>query len=241
LTVQRPFYPEGAPCHVYLLHPPGGVVGGDRLEIEAGVGSGAHALLTQPGAAKFYRSAGATATQRNGLTVADGGVLEWLPQEQILFPGARLRSATTVLLRGGARFIGWEVTSLGRPVIGERFEPGWADLRLTVERDGRPLLIERLGIDDGRGLDGPSGLRGRPVTGTLVAVGADSGDLASARRVLEDRPALSAGVTLLDDLLVARALAPRVEPLMHGFRALWASLRPRLLDVEASPPRIWAT
>jgi urease accessory protein len=126
-------------------------------------------------------------------------------------------------------------------VIGERFAPGRADLRLTVERDGRPLLTERLGIDDGRGLDGPSGLRGQPVTGTLVAVGADSADLASARRVLEDRPALSAGATLLDDLLVARALAPRVEPLMHCFRALWAALRPRLLHVEASPPRIWAT
>jgi len=241
LTVQRAFYPEGATCHVYVLHPPGGIVGGDRLEIAADVAADARVLLTQPGAAKFYRSAGATAVQRSGLAVADGGALEWLPQEQILFPGARVRSTTRVVLNGGARFIGWEVLCLGRPVIGERFQVGRADLCLSVERDGRPVLIERLAIVDGRGLDGPSGLRGLPVSGTLVAAGAGAGDLAAAREVLDDRPALVAGVTLLGDVLIARALAGRVEPVMHCFRTLWTVLRPRLLGIAARPPRIWAT
>jgi len=241
LSVQRPFHPEGTPCHLYVLHPPGGVVGGDRLEIDLCVTAGAHALLTQPGAAKFYRSAGATAHQRQVLRAAAGGVLEWLPQEMILFPGARLRADTTVALEPGARFFGWELSSLGRPVIGERFEPGRADLGLRIERDGRPLLLERLRVDDGVGLDGPSGLRGLPVHGTLIATGADAEVLATARAVSAQWPALTVAATRLDDLLVVRALASRVEPLMLCFRALWQELRPRLLGIGASPPRIWAT
>jgi urease accessory protein len=106
LTVQRPFYPEGEVCHLYLLHPPGGIVGGDRLEIRLQVATGAHALVTTPGAAKFYRSAGALATQRQSLRVADGGLLEWLPQENILFPGAIMRIETDIALVGDGRFSG---------------------------------------------------------------------------------------------------------------------------------------
>ena len=86
LTVQRPFYPEGGPCHLYVLHPPGGVVGGDRLAVSVLVAEGAHALITTPGAAKFYRSAGPRADVVQRLSVDAGGALEWFPQENILFP-----------------------------------------------------------------------------------------------------------------------------------------------------------
>lgn len=245
LTVQRAFYPEGAPCHLYLLHPPGGVVGGDRLHIQATVAPRAHALLTAPGATKFYRSAGATARQRHEFRVDDGAALEWLPQESILFPGARVAASTRVTLHRRARFLGWEIVSLGRPVIGERFEQGMVMLGLRVERDGRALLSEhlRVGIDGAcaSALDGASGLRGFPVTATLVATGAGSADLEAARSALPPDAGVPTGMTLIDDLLVMRALAHRVEPLALRFRAVWRRLRPRLLDVEASPPRIWAT
>lgn len=245
LTVQRAFYPEGAPCHLYLLHPPGGVVGGDRLELEARVAAGAHVLLTAPGAAKFYRSAGPLARQRQRFEVADGAGLEWLPPESILFPGARIEQRSLVALHGRARFIGWELFSLGRPVIGERFDRGRADLGLRVERDGRPLLNERLRIGGDRfgalPLAGASGLRGWPVTATLVAVGAGHDDLAAARAGVRSTPDCRLALTLLDDLLVARALAHRAEPILLQFRAIWQRLRPRLLGLEASSPRIWAT
>ena len=241
LTVQRAFYPEGAPCHLYVLHPPGGVVGGDRLALAVRIAGGAHGLLTAPGAAKFYRSAGALAEQRQDLRVAAGGVLEWLPPETILFPGARLRFASRVCLAGDARFIGWEAHSLGRPVIGERFDHGSADLSLRLERDGRPLLSERLRVAGGAGLAAPSGLRAAPVSGMLLATGADGAAVDAARAALAAGPDSPVGVTLLGDVLVARALAPGVEPLMRRLRALWAVLRPRLLDRMPVPPRIWAT
>ena len=123
LKVQRPFYPEGPACHVYLLHPPGGVVGGDRLNIDVDVQSGAHALITTPGASKFYRSAGPLALQQQTLQV-HGGILEWLPQENILFPGANIKLESRIQLDASARFIGWEVHCLGRPVIDETVRPG---------------------------------------------------------------------------------------------------------------------
>jgi urease accessory protein len=140
LAVQRPFYPEGGPCHTYLLHPPGGIVGGDSLEIEALVGVGAHALVTTPGASKLYRSVGASAHQTQCLRVAGGGTLEWLPQETIFFPGAKARMCTRVDLEPNARFIGWELYSLGRPAVGERFASGRADLSFRLSR----LPLDRL-------------------------------------------------------------------------------------------------
>ena len=75
LTIQKPFYPEGDVCHTYILHPPGGVVGGDILNINITVADGAHALLTTPASGKFYRSAGKTAEQHNHLSIETGACL----------------------------------------------------------------------------------------------------------------------------------------------------------------------
>jgi urease accessory protein len=243
LAVQRPFYPEGAPCHVYVLHPPGGLVGGDQLEVAVRVEEGAHGLITTPGAAKLYRSLGPVAEQAQRLQVAAGGVLEWLPQENILFPGARARLATDLDLEAGAAFLGWEVHCLGLPATGERFETGRADLALRIRRAGVPLLLERLRLADGQGLDGASGLRGFPVSGTLLACPAGPRDLEAVRAGADTGPELDLpwGATLVGDLLVARCLARASEPVHRHFRALWGILRPRLLGRPACPPRIWAT
>jgi urease accessory protein len=109
LVVQRPFYPEGPGVpHVYVLHPPGGVVGGDSLRVEVSVGPRAHALVTTPAATKVYRTRGPRATQVQRLTVAAHAALEWLPQETILHDGAAIDLDTTVVLADGARFIGLE-------------------------------------------------------------------------------------------------------------------------------------
>jgi len=241
LTLQRPFYPEESVCHLYLLHPPGGVVGGDSLAVDIDLESGTRALVTTPGATKFYRSAGADALVTQRLSVAAGAELEWFPQEAILFPGARVRSRTEVALQSDARFIGWEILSLGRPVIGERFDSGALHAGLSVSRDGRPLLMDRLRITLPRHLDGPSGLRGRPVTGTFVATGCDASALQVAREAAGSLADVLLGITLLDDLLVARCLAGTSEPVQRVFCGLWAALRPMLLGREACPPRIWAT
>ena len=238
LAVQRPFYPEGETCHLYLLHPPGGVVGGDSLSIQAEVAEGAHALVTTPGATKFYLSAGDTASQIQSLSVANGASLEWLPQENIFFPGALTRLQTRIVLNQEARFIGWETQCLGRPVIDERFSSGQAHFQLHIERDGRPLLVDTLTVTPQK-LDGASGLRGWPVNATLVATPVSQTELEQVRALIND--VINVGATLLDDLLVVRYLGDSTEQCRKLFTRIWTAIRPAVIGRAACPPRIWST
>jgi urease accessory protein len=167
--------------------------------------------------------------------------LEWLPQGNIFFPGAKVTSETRVALHGDARFIGWQVDVLGRPVIGERFERGAADLALTLSRDGRPLIAERLRVAGERDLVGPAGLRGYAVCAALFAGPAVAADLEAARRVLPTGNEPLAAATLVDGLVVVRCLGSALEPVTRTLIDLWASLRPRLLQRAPCAPRIWAT
>jgi urease accessory protein len=244
LQVQRPFYPEGGVCHVYLLHPPGGVVGGDRLEITADLGAGAQALLTTPAAGKFYRSAGGLAEQSQHFIVGEDATLEWLPQETIVFDGALARGATRIDLAPGARFIGWEIACLGRPASGERFARGLFEQRLEVYRGGRPVLLERNRYDGGGAvLHAPWGLAGCPVAGMLLCAGGDEDDLAALRDALseEDRPGEMTGVTRVEDMLVVRFIGLQAEHARARLTRAWEVLRPRRLGLAAQRPRIWNT
>jgi len=240
LAVQRSFYPEGDLCHVYLLHPPGGVAGGDQLEIAVHVAAQAAALITTPGATKFYRSAGPTARQHQQLTVQDG-CLEWLPQENIIFPGARAELSTRIDLRGNARFIGWEINCLGRPVIDEQFDHGTALFSYSLLRDGRPLLHERQVIDSGQALTAAAGLRNQPVVGTLYATLADNRLLEKLRDTIPVRDQQSIGLTLVDGLLVARYLGDSTETARRLLVEIWKILRPVVVNRLPIKPRIWNT
>jgi urease accessory protein len=243
LVVQKPFYPEGdAVCHAIVLHPPGGIAGGDELELAVQSVGGAHALLTTPGAGKWYRSAGPWARQRLAFDIADGGCLEWLPQETIVFDGARTRLETEVRLVGNARYVGWEILCLGRTGSGETFERGTCRLRTSILRDGKLQWTER-GMIDGGGplLDARVGLAGQPVCGTLiVAAPMLDADLVAACRV--PRPLVGASsVTRVSGALLARYLGPSGEAARRYFATLWGIVRPAVLGRSAVAPRIWAT
>lgn len=241
LLVQRSFHPEaGGVCHSYLLHPPSGLVGGDSLSLAARLGAASQVLLTTPAATKFYRSAGDTALLTQALQIDDAACGEWLPQENILFDGARARIATRVDLTGSARFIGWEITCFGRPACDERFARGHAVLAFELRRDGRPLLLDRLSVD-GLTAGGGASLRGHAVTATLLACAREDlgAALATARAI--DAPGVLGGVSLVGDVLVCRALATQTAPVRAWFERLWSALRPLLCGRPACPPRIWAT
>jgi urease accessory protein len=244
LRVQRPFYPEGpGVCHTYILHPPAGIVAGDRLEIDLDVGSGAHAVITTPGATRWYRCGAGSAHQSTRLAAAAGACLEWLPQEQILYRGARATTRLHVDLASGARFLGWEVTCLGRTAAGERFDAGELRQQVEIYRQGVCLWQERTSLDGGsRLMTSPAGLRGCPVSGLLLAAGLDAGPalVAACRAVPVAEDALC-GVTALPGVLAVRYLGHSAERVQHHFRALWALLRPSLVQRAACAPRIWAT
>ena len=241
LRVQRPFHPEGAPCHSYLLHPPGGVVGGDGLDVGIDLGRHAWAVITSPGATKFYRSLGGEARVEQRIRVAEDGVIEWLPQEQIAFPGAIVSSRTRFDLASGSRALGWELNCFGRPASGQRFDHGRFRQRLEVWRDGAPVLLEHACLDGGgAAMQAPWGLGGHEAMATLIATPAAADDVSALRQALDDLPG-EAAVTCFDDLLVLRWRGPgALEGYQLRARA-WALLRPRLLGRQACPPRIWNT
>jgi len=242
LRVQRPFYPEGKLAHVYLLHPPGGVVGGDQLKISVDVTSAAQVLCTTPGCGKFYLSAGAPARLEQQLHVAAASSLEWLPQDNILFDGARLQASTRIDLEDDAVFIGWDITCLGRPASGECFEHGVLDSRLTLYHNQTLQLVENQRVFSERELNAAAGLRGEPVQAILLAFPCDPAHLESVRNTLAElAPTLLIAATLIDRLLVVRALGSDSGTLRQGMIEIWRTLRPQLLDRPAVPPRIWAT
>ncbi len=244
LRVQRPFYPESRRiCHVYLLHPPAGVVAGDKLEIDIRVDPDAWGLVTTPGAGKFYRNDGRhSAHLIQQLTIAQGGVLEWLPQENILFNGVHAEMLTRVELQEGARFIGWDITCLGRPASGEDMLQCQVRQRFELWRGTTPLWLERSRYSDHCPvLNAGWGLRGQRVVGTLVCTNRDHRLVDELRRnVCVADPSFFA-VTQLDEVLVCRYLGHQAQEARECLGQAWQRIRQALLGVKATPPRIWMT
>lgn len=246
LQVQKPFYHEDETvCQVVLVHPPGGVAQGDRIELTARLGAGAHAQLTTPGAGKWYRSEGAWSGQQVRFELGEGAVLEWLPQEAILFDGARAHMGLTVALAAQARFLGWEVLCLGRRAAGERYRSGRLMLHTRLERSGRLLWLERADVAGvGGQLAAVPALAGRSVCGTFVAAAPSiAPELVQGCRTIaaSERGALAGVTQLPTGVLLARYLGDSAEAARAWFTALWRLLRPALLGRAANPPRIWNT
>jgi urease accessory protein len=245
LIIQKPFYPEGsAVCHTIIVHPPGGIAAGDQLELEACLGEGAHALITTPGATRWYRSTGSVnASQRIVLTVAPGAVLEWLPQETIYFNGTIAESALEIQLCGDAVFIACEIACLGRLAAGERFTHGKIARCLTLARDGKLMLVEQSRLEAGSLLlNSPIGLAGEPVYGALLVSGKsiDDGILKRACALSSSWP-FNCGVTRVDDILIARYLGSSIEEGKQLLHSIWAELRFHVTGRIAATPRIWQT
>lgn len=243
LRVQKPLYPEGpGVCHSIVLHPPGGIAAGDTLELKCRIGTAAHALLTTPGAAKWYRCDAVESAQRVRLELGADAVCEWLPQEAIVFDGARAVTDLEVHLAPGSRFIGWEVLCLGRTAAGERFRRGRLRTGTRLVAASRTLWLERGTIAGASPLlDSPVGLAGHPVCGLLLAAGGDVGAELLNRLRSREPAAGERGLTRLPGLVVARYLGPSAEQARAYFVGLWQLLRPALIGREAVSPRIWST
>ena len=240
LSVQRAFYPEDDVCHVYLLHPPGGVVGGDRLDIKLHLDAGSHALLTTPGATKFYRSAGETAVQHQVFDIKDNAMLEWLPQENIFFPGSMVKNSLRLNLEGNARAAAWDIQCFGRPVIEEIFDEGYLDNHWQVYRDDRPILIERLRVDKDR-INAKAQLDGHAVSGSFIMTNFDRSLLHAVREKTFSGDTERLAVTVIDDLLITRYLGNSTENARRCFAGIWSLLRKSCFNRQAVVPRIWNT
>jgi urease accessory protein len=244
LQVQKALYPEGGgTCHIAILHPPGGIAAGDRLSVGASLGGGSRALLTTPGATKWYRSEGEWARQAVRFDVLGDAVLEWLPRENIFFDEARISSTLDVALSPDAAYFGWDIMSFGRRASGESWRAGCFELRSAIRRDGRFLWSEVANVDAGSGFaQSPVGLAGMSVCGTFVVAGYEvaNGLLAECRQIKPARAAGRIGITCVPEVLIARYLGDSTEEAFDWFNDLWAVLRPALTARAACPPRVWA-
>lgn len=244
LLVQRPFYPEAdGTCHTYVLHPPGGVAGGDTLGLHIDVADGARCVLTAPGATRFYRAPGAISRQWIVASVAAGGVCEYLPMETIVFDGANARVETEVHLTGDAAFVGWDIVSLGRPAAGEGFTTGSFRQRTAILRDGRPIWFERASMSGGgAALTAAHGLGGRPIYGTMVYAGPMPPEAVDTLRAgLTPVTTGEASITQLDEVVVCRYAGSKVFAARRFFLEAWDGLRRMGQGKPATAPRIWAT
>ena len=252
LRVLQRLYPEGdAICHHVLVHPPGGIVGGDVLDIDARLAPGSHAVITTPGATRFYRSAGPEAVQNLKAQLAEGARLEWLPLETIAYQDSIALNKMRFELAPGSEMMGWDVVALGLPAADQAFEAcSHPHGRFTQEIELPGVWLERGTVrsTDKLLLDSPLGWAGHRVMGTLwLASGAAMSRtrreslLESARSIHTTHTlATTAGSTSPHErVVVARVLSEKVEPLMNLLTQIWGAWRQEAWQLPPCPPRIW--
>ena len=248
LRILQSLYPEGDQiCHNVLVHPPGGLVGGDTLDIQVSVAKGAHGLVSTPGATRFYKSGGYPALQQVVAQVSDGARLEWLPLEAIAYNDCEATNRAIFNLEPGAELITWDVTALGLPTSNLSFEQGHFQQHLEISG----VWLEKGNIrgNDTRWLNSPLGMAGQKCLASLVFAAGSAIEpkraekaLEAAREVIEAHPLKhQAGITFAHpQVIVLRVMSPLVEPTMGLLKQVWATWRHTLWGLPSIPPRIWS-
>jgi urease accessory protein len=255
LKVQRPFYPEGKEvCHSVILHTAGGVVGGDRLDLDFHLQPHTKALITTAAAGKIYRSSGLESQQNIKIKVDAAANLEWFPQETIVFDGAIYRQNLRVELALGARILLWEIVRFGRSARGEKFLSGEWRSHAEIWQQNRPLWIDRQLLKGGEEmLESPHGLAGKPVVATLAWVGEPvTSEIVEKVRALwreetispSSSPSSSAvnssvGVTRLPSGLLCRYRGSSTADARDWFVSIWQLLRLSFSERFSCLPRVW--
>jgi urease accessory protein len=246
LRVLQALYPEGpAICHHVLVHPPGGLAGGDDLHIDLQLQANAHALITTPGATRFYRSAAGAATQRVEVRLQDHARLEWLPLETIAYSGCLAHNQLVIDLAPSAEFMAWDVLALGLPASDLPFVAGHYQQHFEV----RGVWMDRglIAADDQRLLNGPLGLAGQRCLGTLVMGSGSPIDPQRAEQALELARSVDLGTAPIwlgvtqphAQIVVARVLSAQTEPARQCLQAIWSRWREAFWGLSPQPSRMW--
>jgi len=245
LVIQKPFYPEHDVCHSYLIHPPGGIVGGDILELDVVMHPASHALITMPAATKFYRSKNSQARLSQTIKIKNMAVLEWLPQETIFYNGCNASIHTEFDLEEDAHLICWEINCYGRPAGNEYFNNGFIQQKISVKRNGIPLYIDRNIIDsDSDILAAPWGLNRFPVMATMLVTlpcSLQKFNIDDIEKLQQHSEQRIVSFTLRGDLLLIRYFGYHAREALGLLTECWSATRPQLLRKKSCAPRIWST
>lgn len=244
LMVQKPFYPESPLCcHTYLIHPPGGIAGGDHLEIEATIQANSHALITTPAATKFYRSLGPQAHQTHTISVKENAILEWLPQETVYFSQAHVFNKTVIKLDQQSALMAWEIQCLGLTAQKQHFNEGQCFQKLEIWENNQPLLLETNRFSGGdQFLYSPCGLNNHKTLATFVIK--DPQQILTKELIMRHLPgcgSIVSSCTYFNGLCIIRAMGMYAEETKNYFIAIWQTVRPLIINQSPCVPRIWNT
>ena len=244
LIIQRPLYQEkDRPC-VLIIHPPGGIAGGDQLELEINFKARSKAMISTPSATKFYRSDNRLATQTQTVNVAEGSEVEWLPQETLFFNQSRVSNQLKFMLEGPkAQLIAWDIVGLGRPAGGEGFELGVLTQFLELWIGSKLVFIDRLKLSQQTPLlKSSAGFANHHLFATALFY---SDNAAAQKQLLEQLQTIewssAVGVTKLENLVVLRVLASELEDIKAVLFEAWVTARPLVMGLPVVKPRIWNT
>lgn len=250
VRVQKMLWPEKTGvCHAIIVHPPAGIAGGDHLTFNMVAENAAHALVTTPGAGKWYKTNQKKAFQHIDITVKDSSIFEWLPQETMLFNGANAHSETKVILDTAASFIGWDMLVIGRQARHETFTDGAYQNQFQLYRNQKLLVTDRLSfVGNDRWLSSCLGIHGHAVMGSFWAVPPEKfrsnfylDQHIDQIRELMMRMNINVTLSLLGDVVTARYLGDDVRQCHDAFAAIRAKLRRYWFDLDEEFPRIWRT
>jgi urease accessory protein len=258
LSVQKAFYPEGRDCaHIYLLHPPAGIVSGDELRISVNIKNSAHLLFTTPGAGRFYRArtnleiGESKQAQITKLTIEADAKCENFPQETIVYEGADGFNTVDIELTSSSVYLGWDITCLGLPDSDQPFIEGKYCQLNRLFCDGKLIYHDRIALSPENSLlTHPAGLANNSVFATFLAYAPailtdqyQRKDLVDLMRdkIIEQGAQKNISITDIDGLLVIRYLGAHAQQCKELFISLWEILRPVMVDKTALQPRIWHT
>jgi urease accessory protein len=242
LSLRLPQPGRGDIFEASLITTSGGVVGGDGLRIEITAGADSALRVYPQAAEKVYRSLGADSRIAVGLNAAAGAWLEWLPQETILFDGARLRRDTNVELAPGARVLAGEFLVFGRRASGERLSRGLIHDGWRIRCGGKLAWADALHLegDLAAPLASPACLGGVTAFASLIYAAEDAAaQLEALRDLLPEEPAgAQHALTVVNGLVVGRFLGEALA-VRRSYGAFWAAARARLAGLPAALPRLW--
>jgi urease accessory protein len=246
--VLKSLYPEGAKtCHNVLIHPPSGLVGGDRLDICIDMQQSAHALITTPGATRFYKSSSEWAIQEVSASLRDESKLEWIPLETLAYDGCMAKNSCNFDLKDSAQLIAWDITALGMPSSNLPFHSGKIEQHFEL----RDHWLDKgvIHANDSLLMDSPIGLGGKKCLSTLMYAHAQSMSDQIRESILEltrsvitqhEAPILVGATSPNAHTVVVRALSDLVEPSMDLLKKIWLAWRSELWGMAPTMPRIWA-
>ncbi|WP_180028365.1 urease accessory protein UreD [Acinetobacter sp. YH16032] len=250
VRVQKMLWPEKTGvCHAIIVHPPAGIAGGDHLTFEMKIDQDSHALVTTPGAGKWYKTNLKQAFQHIHIHVQDEAIFEWLPQETMLFNGANANSETIVHLDAAASFIGWDMLVIGRQARHETFSQGAYQNKFQLYQNQKILVADCLNFKgNDRWLKSCLGMNGHAVMASFWAVPPEQyrsnfylDQHIDQIRELIMRMNINVTLTLLGYVVTARYLGHDVRECHDAFAAIRAKLRRYWFDLDEEFPRIWRT